>query len=191
MERLWYTKLVTPLGIMWAATSEKGLIGFQSAGTKERFLEGLGKGVKGEFVEDPSRFKELKLQLDRYFRKEKMKFDIPFDQRGTDFQKQVWEEISNIPYSKLTSYGEIAERIGRPKAVRAVGNAVGANPLGLIVPCHRVVHKDGSIGGFGGGLPHKRQLLAWEGVFSTSQGEPERKMDLRKFFEDRHPNQKL
>ena len=170
---------------MWAATSEKGLIGFHSTGTEERFLEEVGRRVKSEFLEDPSRFKELHLQLDKYFRKEKIKFDIPFDQRGTDFQKQVWREISNIPYSKLISYGEIAERVGCPKAVRAVGNAVGANPLGLIVPCHRVVHKDGSLGGFGGGLPHKRQLLAWEGVFSTSQGEPERKMDLRKFLEDR------
>jgi O-6-methylguanine DNA methyltransferase len=184
MERIWYTRFDTPLGIMWAATSEKGLIGFHSAGTKEQFLNEVGRWVTGEFVEDPSRFKELKLQLDKYFRKEKIKFDITFDQRGTGFQKQVWKEISKIPYSKLMSYGEIAERIGRPKAVRAVGNAVGANPLGLIVPCHRVVHKDGSIGGFGGGLPHKRQLLAWEVVFSTSQGEPERKIDLRQFFEN-------
>lgn len=184
IEGIRYSKFDTPLGIMWAATSEKGLIGFHSAGTKERFLNEVGRWVTSEFVEDPSMFKELKFQLDKYFRREKIKFDIPFEQRGTDFQKQVWREISKIPYSKLMSYGEIAERIGRLKAVPAVGNAVGANPLGLIVPCHRVVHKDGSIGGFGGGLPHKHQLLAWEGVFPTSQGEPERKIDLRQFFEN-------
>jgi len=175
--------LGTPLGDMWAATSERGLVGFNSSGTREGFLAELAKRWKADFVEEPSKFAELERQLGRYFRKEYVKFDLPLDQKGTDFQKRVWNAISEIPYGKLASYGWIAWRAGKPEAVRAAGNAVSANPLGLIVPCHRVVHGDGTIGGFGGGLPHKRQLLAWEGIFSTPEGEPERGVDLRGFFD--------
>jgi methylated-DNA-[protein]-cysteine S-methyltransferase len=91
-------------------------------------------------------------------------------------------EIYKIPYGRLTSYGKIAENIGKPKASRAVGNAVGANPISIIIPCHRVISSNGGIGGFGGGLDKKRALLTIEGIFSTSNGTPEKSTDLCKFF---------
>ena len=83
---------------------------------------------------------------------------------GTDFQKKVWQAAIKIPYGKVASYGDIAERIGRQDASRAVGNAMGANPIPLIVPCHRVIRSDGSLGGFGAGTPLKKKLLALEGT---------------------------
>lgn len=82
---------------------------------------------------------------------------------GTPFQNSVWETIQQIPYGELRSYKWIAEQIGKPKAVRAVGNAVGANPISILIPCHRVIRSNGNLGGYGGGLERKRQLLALEG----------------------------
>lgn len=103
-------------------------------------------------------------QLDEYFAKERTGFELPFDVRGTDFQREVWAGLSRIPFGVTRSYGELAERIGRPKAVRAVGLANGSNPLSVIVPCHRVIGADGTLTGFGGGLDLKRRLLVFEGA---------------------------
>lgn len=89
---------------------------------------------------------------------------LRFDLQGTDFQKQVWAELLRIPQGKTRSYTEIAKRIGRPNAYRAVANACGANPVAIAVPCHRVIASGGKIGGYGGGLDRKRKLLASEGV---------------------------
>lgn len=89
---------------------------------------------------------------------------MPLAARGTDFQRAVWAELSRIPFGETRSYGEIARRIGKPTSVRAVGAANGANPISLIVPCHRVIGADGSLTGFGGGLEMKRLLLEREGV---------------------------
>jgi AraC family transcriptional regulator, regulatory protein of adaptative response / methylated-DNA-[protein]-cysteine methyltransferase len=88
----------------------------------------------------------------------------PLDAEGTDFQKKVWAALRKIAFGKTKSYGEIAETIGKPKAVRAVGGACGANPIPVLVPCHRVLAAHGKIGGFGGGLDWKRKLLAREGI---------------------------
>ena len=96
--------------------------------------------------------------------------DLPLAPRGTPFQQRVWERLREIPSGSTTSYGEIALEIGRPGAARAVGGAVGRNPLSLIVPCHRVVAADGSIGGFASGLDRKRWLLAHEGVEGYAGG---------------------
>ncbi len=94
----------------------------------------------------------------------------PLDPAGTDFQKKVWNALRKIPPGKTKSYGEIAEAIGKPKAVRAVGGACGANPIPVFVPCHRVLAAHGKIGGFGGGLEWKRKLLSEEGVTLPSAG---------------------
>jgi O-6-methylguanine DNA methyltransferase len=182
LEKIYYAGLETPMGTMWAAASEKGLVQFHITCNKEGFMRELKTRIKAEFVEDPSKFKELKSQIDRYFKGERLVFEVPFDMRGTPFQVDVWKAIYSIPYGKLTSYGGIAKKIGRPKAVRAVGNAVGDNPMGLVVPCHRVVSSNGGIGGFGGGLEWKRKLLAQEGVFGSPKGKPETGVDLRQFF---------
>ena len=182
MERIYYSSLETPIGIMWAAASEKGLVQFNISDNKEDFMKELKARIQAEYIEDASRFKELKLELDRYFKGERLIFSGPFDMRGTPFQVDVWKTIHCIPNGKLTSYGGIAKQIGRPKAVRAVGNAVGDNPLSLIVPCHRVVYSNGGIGGFGSGLEWKRKLLAQEGIFNSPKGKPETGVDLRQFF---------
>ncbi len=104
------------------------------------------------------------VQLSEYFSGERKEFNLPLDLRGTAFQLAVWRELLQIPYGRTSSYGGIAARLGRPNAVRAVGAAVGANPIPIIVPCHRVIGRNGALVGFGGGIELKRRLLALEGV---------------------------
>jgi methylated-DNA-[protein]-cysteine S-methyltransferase len=101
-------------------------------------------------------------QLDQYFAGERTEFDLELDLRGTQFQKDVWNALLTIPYGETRSYGEIARQIGRPDRARAVGAANGSNPVSIIVPCHRVIGSDGSLTGYGGGLPRKRFLLDLE-----------------------------
>lgn len=105
-----------------------------------------------------------KEQLGEYFHGSRTCFDLPLDARGTDFQRAVWGELCRIPYGVTRSYAEIAERIGKPTSVRAVGAANGSNPISVIVPCHRVIGADGALTGFGGGLDLKRRLLVLEGA---------------------------
>ena len=102
-------------------------------------------------------------QIDEYLIGKRTAFDLPLKIEGTDFQKSVWKELCNIPYGETASYGEIAKRIGRPNAYRAVGSACGANPISLIIPCHRAVASTG-LGGFLGGLALKRKLMDIEGI---------------------------
>jgi methylated-DNA-[protein]-cysteine S-methyltransferase len=101
-------------------------------------------------------------QLTAYFAGELRAFELPLDPVGTDFQKRVWQELLRIPYGVIRSYRQIAEAIGSPQAVRAVGAANGANPIAIVVPCHRVVGAGGRLVGYGGGLDRKQQLLALE-----------------------------
>lgn len=101
-------------------------------------------------------------QLDAYFAGELMTFNLPLAPRGSEFQLRVWTALREIPYGQTESYGELAERIGSPGSTRAVGLANGKNPIGVIIPCHRVVGSDGSLIGYGGGLDRKRRLLDLE-----------------------------
>ena len=103
-------------------------------------------------------------QLREYFGGERTEFEVTFDLVGTEFQKSVWAELVRIPFGVTRSYREIAERLGNPKSVRAVGLANGSNPVSIIIPCHRVIGADGSLTGFGGGLDLKRKLLVLEGA---------------------------
>lgn len=103
-------------------------------------------------------------QLDEYFAGTRQSFDLPLAPEGTDFQRTVWHALAAIPYGETISYAQLAARIGRPSAVRAVGAANGRNPIPIVLPCHRVIGADGSLTGFGGGLPTKRFLLALEGA---------------------------
>jgi methylated-DNA-[protein]-cysteine S-methyltransferase len=107
-------------------------------------------------------FREVVAQLHSYFSGRRRHFDLPLEIEGTEFQKKVWTELRSIPYGETISYKELAKRIGKPSAVRAVGAANGANPIPIIIPCHRVIGNDGSLTGFGGGLPLKRKLLELE-----------------------------
>jgi methylated-DNA-[protein]-cysteine S-methyltransferase len=105
----------------------------------------------------------LARQLEEYFAGRRERFEVTLAPEGTAFQRAVWEELVRIPPGTTASYGEIARRIGRPKAVRAVAQACGANPLPIVIPCHRVIGADGSLTGFGGGVALKRRLLVMEG----------------------------
>ena len=106
--------------------------------------------------------KQVEKELDEYFSGQRTEFDVPIYLVGTEFQMEVWEKLVDIPYGRTISYSELAKMIGQPRSVRAVANAVGANPISIIVPCHRVVGTDGSLTGYAGGLPAKQTLLALE-----------------------------
>jgi len=106
--------------------------------------------------------RETARQLEEYFAGTREAFDLPLAPEGTAFQRQVWQTLATIPYGRTISYAELAERVGRPRASRAVGAANGRNPLPIVLPCHRVIGANGSLTGFGGGLPTKRFLLDLE-----------------------------
>jgi len=120
--------------------------------------------VLGEPAEDPDGqpFAAASRQLREYFNGERTEFDLELALDGTTFQRRVWTALQNIPYGQTISYGQLADQIGQPSASRAVGLANGKNPIGIIVPCHRVVGADGSLTGYGGGIERKRFLLAHE-----------------------------
>ncbi|MEV6911421.1 methylated-DNA--[protein]-cysteine S-methyltransferase [Amycolatopsis sp. NPDC051071] len=107
-------------------------------------------------------FVETEKQLKEYFAGQRKDFDLPLSFGGTEFQRMVWEGLCEIPYGETVSYGRLADRLGRPTASRAVGLANGKNPMGIIVPCHRVVGSNGDLTGYGGGIERKRQLLDFE-----------------------------
>lgn len=112
--------------------------------------------------EDASPFRPVTKQLSAYFAGELTEFDLPMQTAGTDFQRSVWKGLSEIPYGETISYAGLARRVGNPNACRAVGLANGRNPIAVIVPCHRVIAADGSLGGYGGGLDRKSWLLRHE-----------------------------
>ena len=115
-----------------------------------------------EFVRDHDAVHDVARQVREYFDGERRVFDLLLAPDGTDFQQSVWEELVKIPYGTTISYLTLAQRVGRPKASRAAGQANGANPIALIIPCHRVIGTDGTLTGYGGGLPLKQALLDFE-----------------------------
>jgi methylated-DNA-[protein]-cysteine S-methyltransferase len=151
-----YTEIDSPVGPLLLAAEERGLqlISF-SSGSKSRRTE-------PHWRNDPAPFTEVVRQLTAYFHRELTQFDLPLAPEGTPFQLSVWNALRSIPYGETISYGELARRIGNPKAARAVGLANGANPLPIVVPCHRVIGSNGTLTGYGGGLPIKEKLLAIE-----------------------------
>lgn len=116
-----------------------------------------------EIHEDPAHFIDLRDQLAEYFTGQRTTFDVPLDLHGTGFQTKVWKQLLRIPYGKVRTYGQVAQAMRHPKATRAVGQAAGHNPLPILIPCHRVVGKDGSLVGFAGGITTKARLLRLEG----------------------------
>ena len=152
-----YTCLDTPIGPLLIAGDEEAIrhIAFPKNGKARRPEPGWresARGVVGEAVR----------QLREYFEGRRTEFDLPLAPEGTLFQRTVWRRLRDIPYGETISYGELARRAGNPKASRAVGAANGANPIPVVIPCHRVIGADGTLTGFGGGLPIKRKLLALE-----------------------------
>ncbi len=123
----------------------------------------LKKGFNAEFTEqDDEILQKTRKQLDEYFDMRRKKFDIPIITVGTDFQKRVWDALMKVPYGTTSTYLQLAKDINNEKAVRAVANANGANSIGIIIPCHRIIGSNGELTGYGGGLPLKKRLLELE-----------------------------
>ena len=132
---------------------------------REAMARRMQKGLHAVFLPcDTPLLREARMQLQAYFEGERQTFTLPLRLVGTAFQQEIWEVLRKIPYGKTCSYAAIAQQIGRPRAVRAVANAIGANPLSLLIPCHRVIGSSGNLTGYAGGLEAKRFLLAKEGV---------------------------
>lgn len=120
--------------------------------------------VSEDWVEDASAYAEVCRQLEAYFAGELTEFSVPWTLKGTDFQKKVWTALADIPFGQTLSYGDVAKAIDNPKAQQAVGQANNANPIPIIIPCHRVIGGQGALVGFGGGIPTKIWLLDHEGI---------------------------
>ncbi|MFG2638478.1 methylated-DNA--[protein]-cysteine S-methyltransferase [Streptomyces sp. NPDC048362] len=170
-QRVVWAVVDSDIGPLMLAATGNGLVNvvFHATDTvRDRALERLAARLGGEPVEDPRSplLADAADQLRAYFAGERHTFDLPLDwSLISGFNRQVLRELaSGVPYGTVVGYGDLAGRVGQPGGAQAVGAAMGANPLPLIVPCHRVVERDGGIGGFGGGLETKRQLLALEGV---------------------------
>lgn len=153
-----FTYYDSPLGTVTLQANEQGLLGvwFETHTTKPEDL-----GIQEDSFPI---FQSVKDQLDRYFAGEAVQFDVPIAAKGTPFQQSVWHALTTIPYGETWSYAQLADAIGNPKAVRAVGLANGKNPVSVIVPCHRVIGKNGKLTGYAGGVERKQRLLAIEGI---------------------------
>lgn len=139
------------------------------------FLTALVYGDYGGYDDIPL-FREARRQLDEYFEGQRRTFHLPLCPEGTDFQKKVWQVLCRIPYGQLISYRELAARVGSPRAFQAVGQANGHNPLPILIPCHRVIAADGTLGGYSGGLERKRFLLHLEGHDLPAAPAPKRRI---------------
>ena len=164
METVHSAEFDSPIGVLRIASTSVGLayLGLPGAGGRgfAGWLARAAKGARRETAFAPNR--EAIRQIVEYLDGKRTEFDLPLDLRGTPFQNQVWNALLQIPYGVTRSYAEIARAVRNPNAVRAVGAANGANPVALVVPCHRVIATGGKLGGYGGGLDLKRRLLAME-----------------------------
>jgi methylated-DNA-[protein]-cysteine S-methyltransferase len=153
---MYYCYLETPIGDLLLAGDEEALtlVGFPQGSMRH--------DPEPDWIYNEKPFVEARRQLAEYFAGDRKSFELPLKLTGTEFQVRVLEELQRIPYGETKSYRDIAERIGRPKAVRAVGAANGRNPIPIIIPCHRVIGSHGELTGFGGGLDTKEALLRLE-----------------------------
>ncbi|HEY6403722.1 MAG TPA: methylated-DNA--[protein]-cysteine S-methyltransferase [Blastocatellia bacterium] len=151
-----YTILDSPVGALILTSNGEAINGL--------FMEKHKGGPKpiGDWIRDDALFREAADQLKAYFTGELIEFDLPIATGGAPFQQRVWTELRKIPYGSTISYGELARRIGNPKASRAVGAANGDNPISIIIPCHRVIGSNGKLTGYGGGIERKKFLLEFE-----------------------------
>lgn len=154
----------TSIGRIGIADNGKAITRLMFASNEEadRLLPAGDASPAAYQVAETPLIKKASVQLKEYLDGKRVAFDVPLYLEGTEFQKAVWEALKEIPYGETRSYGQIAERIGRPKACRAVGMANNRNPVAIIVPCHRVIGSDGKLVGYGGGMEIKEKLLALE-----------------------------
>ena len=149
--------IASPVGKLRLVASEKGLVAIDVRNNAKQEVTAKNPSAQAVLI-------QTKKQLEQYFAGKRTTFDVALDLVGTEFQVQAWRALCRIPFGKTISYGQQAANIKKPKAFRAVGSANGKNPIPIIVPCHRVVASDGSLGGYSLGLRMKKQLLALEGV---------------------------
>lgn len=142
---------------------------------EDDFLTALVYGDYGGYDDIPL-FREARRQLDEYFDGQRQTFHLPLRPEGTEFQKKVWQVLCRIPYGQVISYRELATRVGVPRAFQAVGQANGHNPLPILIPCHRVIAANGTLGGYSGGLERKRFLLHLEGHDLPAPSAPRRRV---------------
>ena len=163
--RILYKIIPSPIGGFVAAATERGCCLFEFC---DRTPEGKDRArverrLMGKLEEGESEIiDQVEREVGEYFEGRRAHFTLPLDMHGTPFEREVWSELCRIPYGETRSYGEIAARLGKSGAARAVGRANGSNPIPIIVPCHRVIQEGGSLGGYGGGVWRKRWLLHHE-----------------------------
>jgi methylated-DNA-[protein]-cysteine S-methyltransferase len=162
-----YATIDSPVGRLLIATTGRGLVrlAYLDAGDEEPVLEELARAVSPRVLAAPRKLDEPRRELDEYFNGARRQFELPLDWQLTDgFGRRVLRATARIPYGSLSTYKQVAAAAGSPRGSRAAGNALGTNPLPIVVPCHRVLHSGGGIGGYTGGLERKRLLLDVEGA---------------------------
>ena len=173
METLYSTILASPIGSLFLAASEKGLVAleFDARLPGQQTIRPNPRDLRSEattlhFGYSVARMSSYTIELEEYFAGTRRQFSFPLDHRGTPFQLKCWQALLAIPYGKTRTYADIARAVGRPQGFRAVGMANNRNPIAIVVPCHRVIASDGTLCGYGGGLDVKRKLLQLEGALS-------------------------
>jgi len=163
--KIYFARYSSSIGRLYLAATDKGLLSIAPGkGSELAFLMALPIRHY-DLVRSEKPFIPIKKQLNKYFRGLPVVFSFKADlSRGTAFQRKVWEKLSGLLPGQMMTYGMLAREIGQPKAYRAVGQAVGANPLPIVIPCHRVIASDGSLGGFAWGINVKKKLLSIEGI---------------------------
>lgn len=166
-DKIVYTNLPSPMDDMIAGASDKGVcfLEWHNRGGVPRILERVRKRFKCKVEEATTsnpHLEQLKVELAEYFDSSRSQFDVALDPKGSPFQLKVWSELLEIPYGKTRSYGEMAERLGKPGGARAVGRANGSNYISIVIPCHRVIETGGGLGGYGGKIWRKKRLLELE-----------------------------
>ncbi len=160
-----YATTDSPLGPLLLATTEQGLVrvAYLDFADRDAVLQSLADRVSPRMLEAPRRLDRPRRELEDYFRGRRREFDLPLDrQLMSDFMRRVLSATATIPFGSVSTYGAVAAEAGSPRGSRAAGNALGANPMPIVIPCHRVLHADGGIGGYTGGLERKRVLLELE-----------------------------
>lgn len=175
METLYSTTLASPVGPLFLAASEKGLVAleFDARLPGQQTIRPNPRDLRSEstslnFGNSAAKMSFYTIELEEYFAGTRRQFSFPLDLRGTPFQLKCWQTLLAIPYGETRTYADIARAVGRPQGFRAVGMANNRNPIAIVVPCHRVIASDGTLCGYGGGLDVKRKLLQLEGALSGS-----------------------
>jgi len=166
---LWFTSIESPVGDLLAAGTRRGLVQLAyEDGDREDLLRGLSARLSPRMVEAGPALDDVRRQLEEYFDRRRRRFELRLDwSLAPGFRGRVLHATADVPYGQVTTYAEVAARAGSPRGFRAAGNALGANPLPIVVPCHRVLRAGGHLGGYTGGLGRKRYLLETEGVLQA------------------------